>query len=298
MRSCAARSATAGILVRQRRVRLVTRKLVVEAGRRLARQSRASARTGALVADARTGEVLAEVCAESIGTATNNVAEYLRPGGRPGAPRPSSRRAPTWRSGWIPSSSSSRCRAAGRSRTRTCARWPPAPARRRPAWERSPTPGCRGPAMPARTGSRIRPWDAANGARPGRSRVDRSRRTESEADGAEADGAGADGQAATGPFGRTGCSAQRPPQATTLVLSRPPRPAGPPRTRTPTTTLLLRHGQTPMSAERRFAGRGDIPLTETGRGARPPPPRAASRSRGGIDVIVTSPLQRPVAPVF
>jgi broad specificity phosphatase PhoE len=31
-----------------------------------------------------------------------------------------------------------------------------------------------------------------------------------------------------------------------------------------TTTVLLRHGETPLSGERRFAGRGDIPLTGTG----------------------------------
>lgn len=59
----------------------------------------------------------------------------------------------------------------------------------------------------------------------------------------------------------------------------------------PTTTLLLRHGQTALSAEHRFAGRGDIPLTVAGRrqaGA------AAKRlaARGGIEMIVTSPLQR------
>ena len=53
-----------------------------------------------------------------------------------------------------------------------------------------------------------------------------------------------------------------------------------------TTTLLLRHGQTPLSAERRFAGRGDIPLTDDG------PQQAAAaaarlRARGGIDVIVS-----------
>ena len=58
-----------------------------------------------------------------------------------------------------------------------------------------------------------------------------------------------------------------------------------------TTTLLLRHGQTALSAERRFAGRGDIPLTEEGllQAA-----AAADRlaARGGIDLIVTSPLQR------
>ena len=32
----------------------------------------------------------------------------------------------------------------------------------------------------------------------------------------------------------------------------------------PVTTVLLRHGETPLSTERRFAGRGDIPLTGTG----------------------------------
>ncbi len=58
-----------------------------------------------------------------------------------------------------------------------------------------------------------------------------------------------------------------------------------------TTTLLLRHGETALSAERRFAGRGDIPLTEEGlRQAAAAAERLAAR--GGIDVIVTSPLQR------
>jgi probable phosphoglycerate mutase len=58
-----------------------------------------------------------------------------------------------------------------------------------------------------------------------------------------------------------------------------------------TVTLLLRHGQTPLSTERRFAGVGDIALTETGiRQAKLAGERLAAR--GGIDVIVTSPLQR------
>ena len=59
----------------------------------------------------------------------------------------------------------------------------------------------------------------------------------------------------------------------------------------PVTTVLLRHGQTPLSPERRFAGAGDIPLTPVGveqAGA------AAARlaARGGIDLVVTSPLRR------
>ncbi len=58
----------------------------------------------------------------------------------------------------------------------------------------------------------------------------------------------------------------------------------------PTVTLLLRHGQTPMSVQKRYAGRLDVPLTDTGiRQAN----AAAKRLAGaGIDVIVTSPLLR------
>jgi ribonuclease H / adenosylcobalamin/alpha-ribazole phosphatase len=61
--------------------------------------------------------------------------------------------------------------------------------------------------------------------------------------------------------------------------------------RTPTTTLLLRHGQTELSIERRFAGRGDIPLTSVGVQQAV---AAASRlaERGGIDLVLTSPLSR------
>jgi ribonuclease H / adenosylcobalamin/alpha-ribazole phosphatase len=59
----------------------------------------------------------------------------------------------------------------------------------------------------------------------------------------------------------------------------------------PTITLLLRHGQTPLSTEKRFAGIGDIELTETGvRQAKLAGERLAAR--GGVDVIVTSPLRR------
>ena len=58
-----------------------------------------------------------------------------------------------------------------------------------------------------------------------------------------------------------------------------------------TTTVLLRHGETPLSGERRFAGRGDIPLTATGLEQAA---AAAARlaARGGLDLIVTSPLGR------
>jgi broad specificity phosphatase PhoE/ribonuclease HI len=58
-----------------------------------------------------------------------------------------------------------------------------------------------------------------------------------------------------------------------------------------TITLLLRHGQTALSTERRFAGLSDIELTETGvRQAKLAAERLAAR--GGVDVIVASPLRR------
>ncbi|TMZ61638.1 reverse transcriptase-like protein, partial [Klebsiella pneumoniae] len=59
---------------------------------------------------------------------------------------------------------------------------------------------------------------------------------------------------------------------------------------TPTRLVLLRHGQTPLSVERRFAGISDVGLTETGHEqARAVARRLAGR---GIDVIVSSPLRR------
>ena len=62
--------------------------------------------------------------------------------------------------------------------------------------------------------------------------------------------------------------------------------------REPTTTVLLRHGETPLSVERRFAGRGDIPLTETGKLQAKAAAQRLAAARGGVDLIVTSPLQR------
>jgi len=57
-----------------------------------------------------------------------------------------------------------------------------------------------------------------------------------------------------------------------------------------TVTLLLRHGQTELSTERRFSGREDVPLTADGvKQARLAGRRLATAA---VDVIVTSPLQR------
>jgi broad specificity phosphatase PhoE len=62
----------------------------------------------------------------------------------------------------------------------------------------------------------------------------------------------------------------------------------------PTTTVLLRHGDTQLSPEHRFCGRRDLPLSASGtRQAK----AAASRLASGapIDAVVSSPLLRAVA---
>ena len=59
----------------------------------------------------------------------------------------------------------------------------------------------------------------------------------------------------------------------------------------PTRLLLLRHGQTELSVQRRYSGRGNPALTETGRSQA----AAAARylaDKGGIAAVISSPLQR------
>ena len=63
-----------------------------------------------------------------------------------------------------------------------------------------------------------------------------------------------------------------------------------PATGEPTVTVLLRHGQTPMSVQKRYAGRSDVPLTPIG--VQQAAAAAKRLASAGLDVIVTSPLQR------
>ena len=56
--------------------------------------------------------------------------------------------------------------------------------------------------------------------------------------------------------------------------------------------MLLRHGQTPMSVQKRYAGRSDAPLTEVG--VQQAAAAAKRLAAAGIAVIVTSPLLRAV----
>jgi ribonuclease H / adenosylcobalamin/alpha-ribazole phosphatase len=60
----------------------------------------------------------------------------------------------------------------------------------------------------------------------------------------------------------------------------------------PTVTALLRHGQTPMSVQKRYAGRTDVPLTEVG--VQQAAAAAKRLASAGFGVIVTSPLLRTV----
>ncbi|MCW2729734.1 MAG: Phosphoglycerate mutase [Mycobacterium sp.] len=59
----------------------------------------------------------------------------------------------------------------------------------------------------------------------------------------------------------------------------------------PTRFLLLRHGQTELSVNRRYSGRGNPPLTELGRRQADAAARYLGQ-RGGIAAVVCSPLQR------
>lgn len=61
----------------------------------------------------------------------------------------------------------------------------------------------------------------------------------------------------------------------------------------PTTTILLRHGDTRLSPEHRFSGQRDLPLSATGTEQAK---AAASRLAAGaaIDAVVSSPLRRAV----
>ncbi|MFC7613161.1 bifunctional RNase H/acid phosphatase [Actinokineospora soli] len=65
----------------------------------------------------------------------------------------------------------------------------------------------------------------------------------------------------------------------------------------PTRLLLLRHGQTPMSAERRYSGRGDVDLTELGKAQAEAAARRLAKV-DGVDAttpIVASPLTRTLS---
>jgi probable phosphoglycerate mutase len=269
----------------------VTRRLVIEADGG-ARGNPGPAGYGALVTDGQTGEVLAERH-ESLGVTTNNVAEYsgliagLRAAAElaPGADvqvRMDSRLVVEQMSGnWKIKDANLRVLAASAREVsdqlgRVSYSWIPRAQNAR-------ADRLANQAMDAARDGAARDGGAEIGG--GQERTGQG----TGGQGRTGQGAGAQGGRARG-GGTPADGDPAPGAAAGEQATRPARAWGPARGRA-TTTLLLRHGQTPLSAERRFAGRGDIPLTETGRRQAA---AAAARlaARGGIDVIVTSPLRR------
>lgn len=72
----------------------------------------------------------------------------------------------------------------------------------------------------------------------------------------------------------------------------PPRTSWGPARGEPTSTLLLRHGQTLMSVERRYSGRSNAPLTTAG--IQQAVAAGKHLAGAGLDVIISSPLLRAV----
>jgi ribonuclease H / adenosylcobalamin/alpha-ribazole phosphatase len=89
----------------------------------------------------------------------------------------------------------------------------------------------------------------------------------------------------------SGTGAARVPFGAAASAGSPAGPGWGTWTGKPTVTLLLRHGATELSAERRFSGRGDIALTKEGMKQASLAARKLAASPG-VDVILTSPLQR------
>jgi ribonuclease H / adenosylcobalamin/alpha-ribazole phosphatase len=73
-----------------------------------------------------------------------------------------------------------------------------------------------------------------------------------------------------------------------------PRPSWEPPLEVPTRLLLVRHGATELTAQRRYSGRGDVPLSDVGRAqARATAARVAALAPSTV-AVVTSPLSRCV----
>jgi ribonuclease H / adenosylcobalamin/alpha-ribazole phosphatase len=248
----------------------VTRRLIVEADGG-SRGNPGPAGYGAVVSDASTGEVLAEI-SDGLGTATNNVAEYsglvsgLRAAAQlvPGADvevRMDSRLVVEQMSG----------------------RWQVKDAALRSLADA---------AMDAssRLGNVAYTWipRARNARADGLANQAMDRAAPADGGGRADRGAQAEGSAAGS--GAAGASpASRVASAPGSAAAAPARGWGP--QGRATTTILLRHGQTALSVERRFAGSGDVPLTDTGvQQAAAAAARLAVR--GGIDLVVSSPLSR------
>ncbi|WP_246178994.1 bifunctional RNase H/acid phosphatase [Actinomadura decatromicini] len=230
-----------------------SRKLVVEADGG-SRGNPGPAGYGALVRDALTGEVLAEV-AESIGHATNNVAEYrgLIAGlGAAAEIDPSARVEVRMDSKLVVEQMSGR-------------------------WKIK---------HPDMVPLALRARELAEGlGAVSYGWIPRNRNAHADRLANEAMDAAARGEHWVRKTEEEPGEPEPPPAPSTSTLS-----TTGPSTSTPLTTVLLRHGETPLSVEKRFAGTTDAPLTERGR-AQARAAALALKGRG-LDAIVTSPLAR------
>jgi ribonuclease H / adenosylcobalamin/alpha-ribazole phosphatase len=239
----------------------VTRQLVVEADGG-SRGNPGPAGYGALVRDAQTGELLTEI-AESLGRATNNVAEYS---GLVAGLRAAAGLAPGADVEVRMDSKLVVEQMSGRWQIRHPDLRPLAAVAREAASGLGHVSYTWVPRARNAHADRLANQAMDQAQRPRSGGGEQAGTVRSDGNGPSARGAGPAG-------------ARRPGPGAAATRGRP------------TTTVLLRHGQTPLSDERRFAGRADIPLTEKGlRQAEAAGERLAAR--GGIDAIVTSPLQR------
>lgn len=83
----------------------------------------------------------------------------------------------------------------------------------------------------------------------------------------------------------------KPPPDKADTAPAPTAPGWTGATGTATRMLLLRHGQTELSVHRRYSGRGNPPLTDTGRRQAESAARYLAQ-HGGIAAVISSPLQR------
>ncbi|MDR3662425.1 MAG: bifunctional RNase H/acid phosphatase [Mycobacterium sp.] len=82
-----------------------------------------------------------------------------------------------------------------------------------------------------------------------------------------------------------------PPAEPKVAAAQPSAPGWTGARGAPTRLLLLRHGQTELSVNRRYSGRGNPPLTELGR-EQASAAAAYVAGIGGISAVISSPLQR------
>ncbi|MEU4574692.1 bifunctional RNase H/acid phosphatase [Nonomuraea sp. NPDC023979] len=82
------------------------------------------------------------------------------------------------------------------------------------------------------------------------------------------------------------------PAASVAAQESTPGTGWAPPTRVATSLLLLRHGETPLSVERRFSGLGDAELTPNGHAQAEAAAARLSRAPYRLDAVVSSPLTR------